>query len=71
MVAALSAAEREFIDLFELDVAEHPEAYKETIVAQPGLWAIRLIAGLDDDEVRAMTRSLKAERSKIAVGGAR
>jgi hypothetical protein len=62
----MTDAQSEFIDLFALDVSEFPDAYKETICAAPTFWAIRIIAGMSDDEVRGMTRSLKAERSKLA-----
>lgn len=64
---SLAAAQDEFIDLFVIDVTDFPHAYKETICAQPSLWAMRLIAGLSEPEVRKMLSSLKAERSKCAV----
>ena len=65
-VTALEKAQHEFIDLFVKDVEEMPQAYKEMIRAQPGLWAMRTIAGLDESEVRSLLASLKAERRQLA-----
>jgi len=62
---SLETAQHEFVDLFVTDVEEHPSAYKEMIRAQPGLWALRIVAQLDEAEVLAMTRNLKAERARV------
>ena len=65
----LQKAQYEFVDLFVMDVEQFPFAYKATICAQPSLWGMRAVAGLDEPEVRGMIRNLKAERAKVAKSG--
>lgn len=62
---SLQEAQYEFIDLFTLDVEEFPASYKGMVRAQPGLWAMRTIAGLNEKEVRSILASLKAERKTV------
>jgi len=59
--SSLTPAQRAYVSLFEQDVGKHPEAYKETVRTDPAAYALQVIDGLDDEDVRQFTRDLRAE----------
>lgn len=69
-MSALEDAQNEFCELFALDVAEYGSAYKQAIRNAPTIWALRILAGCDEREVRNMIANLKAERRKVNGGRA-
>jgi hypothetical protein len=64
-VSVLEELQNEFCELFVLDVEEYGSAYKQTIRDTPTIWALRMVAGCDEREVRNMIANLKAERRKV------
>lgn len=62
----MKKASVEYVALFVQDVREHPTAYKASVVAFPEAVAMRALFGLNADEVKQMTRDLKAERRAVA-----
>lgn len=53
---------QEFIDLLCLDIREYADAYKENVRANPMEHARAIIDGLDENDIRQMTRDLRQER---------
>lgn len=64
--SGLTPAQRAYVTLFEQDVRMHPTAYKEMVRADPAAYALQVIGGLDDDDVRQFTRDLRAEMRQVA-----
>ena len=55
-----------WIALYSLDIRENPRAYKASVVDNPEQAARDVVEGQDDDFIRHMIRSLRAERRSIA-----
>ena len=64
-IAQLMPPSAMFIALYVSDIEAHPECYKASVRADPKAAAIRLIDGLDDNEVRQLTRDLRAEIATV------
>lgn len=62
----LNPVQRAYVAAVEEDVQRYPSAYKAYVRADPAKWAIRHIEGLDDAEVREMTREQRAETKHTA-----
>lgn len=62
----LTAAQRAYVALFEQDVRNHPDAYKASVRADPGAYALQVIGDLDDADVRQFTRDLRAETRQVS-----
>lgn len=63
--ASLLRARAEYIAAMQKAVAAQPEAYKESVRNDPVAHAIRVIAGLDRNEVDRLARELRAETRLI------
>ena len=62
----LEKARAEFVALYLADVAQHPDAYKQSVRSDPRRAALQLIDGLDEREVRRLTADLRAEMRAVA-----
>lgn len=62
----LAAAQRAYISAVEDDVRSYPSAYKAHVRDNPGAWAMQHIEGLDEDDVRRLTREQRAETKLTA-----
>lgn len=63
----------QWADLFARDVLDNPGTYDVEVLCDPRNWAMRIVAGLDEPEVRRMIQDLRAERrnvARLAKGGA-
>ncbi len=55
-----------WIDVYSRDIAANPTHYKAHVRDNPKAEAAKIIDGLDDDSIRHMLRSLRAEIRSIA-----
>lgn len=60
------SAQQEWIRAFEEDVKRFPDAYKAHIRNNPAAEALKIIDGLDDRDIRRMTRAQRAETRKLS-----
>lgn len=59
------SARDDFMLLFNCDVAEHPEAYKDAVRADPIGHAFKITEGLDNSECLILLRELRRERHLV------